>query len=60
MALDNKENNGSKDVQTVVERGQQNARTSRRAKRIAQHQHWMRIMMEGQATPDLSYQKPKI
>ena len=50
----------SRDLQSVLERGAQEAQTSRRAKRLAQHQHWMRVMMEGQATPDLVYQKPKI
>jgi len=29
----------------------------RQAKREAQHEHWMRVMKEGQSTPDLSYQK---
>ncbi len=49
-----------KSLQTILERGAEEARTSRREKRLAQHQHWMRVMMEGQATPDLTYQKPKI
>lgn len=31
----------------------------RQQKRLQQHQHWMRVMMEGQATPDLRYQKHK-
>ena len=59
MAGNNKSNK-SKDIQTVLERGAQEAQSSRRVKRMAQHQHWMRVMMEGQATPDLTYQKPKI
>lgn len=50
----------SKHISTILERGAQEAQESRRAKRLAQHQHWMRVMMEGQATPDLSYQKPKV
>ena len=50
----------AKNVNTVLERGCQEEQSSRRAKRLAQHQHWMRVMMEGQATPDLRYQKPKI
>lgn len=50
----------SKSVNTILERGAQDEQSSRRAKRIAQHQHWMRVMMEGQATPDLKYQKPKV
>lgn len=49
-----------KNLQTVLEQGAEEVRTSRREKRLAQHQHWMRVMMEGQATPDLTYQKPKI
>ncbi len=49
-----------KDLQTILERGAQEAKSSRQAKRLAQHQHWMRVMMEGQATPDLTYQKPKV
>ena len=44
----------------ILECGVQNDQSSRRAKRLAQHQHWMRVMMEGQATPDLRYQKPKV
>lgn len=32
----------------------------RREKRLQQHQHWMKVMMDGQATPDHRYQKPKI
>ena len=59
MAGNNKSNR-SKDIQSILERGAQEAQSSRRAKRMAQHQHWMRVMMEGQATPDLTYQKPKI
>lgn len=31
----------------------------RHEKRLAQHEHWMRVMMEGQSTPDLRYQRPK-
>ncbi len=50
----------AKAISTVLERGAQEEQSSRRAKRIAQHQHWMRVMMEGQATPDLKYQKPKV
>ena len=50
----------NKNLQTVLERGAEEAKTSRRAKRLAQHQHWMRVMMEGQAIPDLTYQKPKV
>lgn len=49
-----------KNLQSVLERGAEEAKSSRRAKRLAQHQHWMRVMMEGQATPDLTYQKPKV
>ncbi len=47
-------------LQTQLERGAEEAKSSRQAKRLAQHQHWMRVMMEGQATPDLTYQKPKV
>jgi len=50
----------TKNINTILERGAQGEQSSRRAKRLAQHQHWMRVMMEGQATPDLQYQKPKI
>ncbi len=49
-----------KNLQTVLENGAEELKSSRRAKRLAQHQHWMRVMMEGQATPDLTYQKPKV
>ncbi|RBP53302.1 hypothetical protein [Arenicella xantha] len=27
------------------------------SKRIIQHKHWMRVMMEGQSTPDRTYQR---
>jgi len=50
----------SKNISTIQERGATDIENSRREKRLAQHQHWMRVMMEGQATPDLTYQKPKI
>ena len=50
----------SKNISSILERGAEQAQQSRRAKRLAQHQYWMRVMMEGQATPDLTYQKPKI
>lgn len=29
----------------------------KREKRRSQHEQWMRVMMEGQSTPDLRYQK---
>ena len=45
--------------QITLERNVQDQSSVRKAKRLAQHQHWMRVMMDGQATPDLSYQKPK-
>ncbi|MCH2191107.1 MAG: hypothetical protein MK188_09310 [Gammaproteobacteria bacterium] len=53
-------NSKEKNLQTILERGAEEAKSSRKAKRLAQHQHWMRVMMEGQATPDLTYQKPKV
>ena len=46
--------------QVVLEYGIHKENSERKAKRQAQHQHWMRVMMEGQGTPDLSYQKSKI
>jgi hypothetical protein len=52
--------NKSKNISTVLDRDSEEARQSRRAKRLAQHQQWMRVMMEGQATPDITYQKPKV
>jgi len=50
----------SKTLNTILEQSIIDAQCSRRSKRIAQHQHWMRVMMEGQATPDLRYQRPKV
>lgn len=50
----------SRSIYSILGRDADQAQQSRRAKRLAQHQHWMRVMMEGQATPDLTYQKPKI
>jgi hypothetical protein len=56
-----KKSQGQQDsLTTILERGAQEPQSSRRQKRLAQHQHWMRVMMEGQATPDLTYQKPKV
>jgi len=46
--------------QTALEHGVRDENSARKAKRLAQHQHWMRVMMDGQATPDLSYQKSKV
>ncbi len=57
---DSTKGGSAKQVNTVLERGANEMQSSRRDKRLAQHQHWMRVMMEGQATPDLRYQKPKI
>ena len=55
---ENDKNN--KPLETVLEQKDNEAQNSGKAKRHAQHEHWMRVMMEGQATPDLRYQKPKI
>jgi len=52
--------NKTKNVSTILDRGAREQQSSQREKRLAQHQHWMRVMMEGQATPDLKYQKPKV
>ena len=52
-------NNASIRIWDALKRGAEEAKASQRAKRLAQHQHWMRVMMEGQATPNLAYQKPK-
>lgn len=46
-------------LKASLERDAQEHRRARRKKRIAQHQHWMRVMMEGQSTPDLTYQQAK-
>ena len=48
------------DLSLILERDARSDQDVRRAKRLAQHQHWMRVMQEGQATPDITYQKPKI
>jgi len=50
----------AEDIQALLQRGAQEAESSRLAKRQAQHQQWMRVMMEGQSTPDLAYFKPKV
>jgi len=50
----------NKRLSAILEQSVNEAQDSRRAKRLAQHQHWMRVMMEGQATPDLRFQKPKV
>lgn len=47
----------AKKIQAALKREADEARKLRRAKRLEQHKHWMRVMMEGQATPDLRYQK---
>ena len=47
------------DLKILLEREADQEQHSRQKKRQAQHQHWMRVMMEGQSTPDLSYIKSK-
>jgi len=41
----------------LLEKDAAQEKQCRQAKREAQHAHWMRVMREGQSTPDLSYQK---
>jgi len=41
----------------LLKKGAAKEKQCRKAKREAQHAHWMRVMKEGQSTPDLSYQK---
>jgi len=48
---------GKFDLKALLKREADQERSTRREKRRAQHRHWMRVMMEGQSTPDLSYQK---
>lgn len=51
-------NRGSKkNLEAILKKEAIDERESRRAKRHAQHEHWMRVMKDGQSTPDLSYQK---
>jgi len=52
--------NGKCDLKTLLKEEAAQERDSRRKKRLAQHKQWMRVMMEGQSTPDLSYQKAEI
>ena len=40
-----------------LRRAAKEAKRLSRIKRRAQHQQWLRVMMEGQATPDRTYQK---
>lgn len=47
---------GDSNLDTLLQKGE-NQQQRRQAKRDAQHAHWMRVMSEGQSTPDLSYQK---
>jgi len=47
------------DLKTLLKREADQEQRSRNTKRTAQHEHWMRVMMEGQSTPDLSYQSDK-
>ena len=49
--------NGKLNLEALLKREAAEERDCRREKRLAQHNQWMRVMMEGQSTPDLSYQK---
>jgi len=49
--------NGKCDLQTLLKKEADQERSTRKEKRRAQHRQWMRVMMEGQSTPDLSHQK---
>jgi len=44
-------------LDALLKKGADQEKQCRKAKRDAQHAHWMRVMREGQSTPDLSYQK---
>jgi len=48
---------GTCDLNALLKKEAAQERDSRREKRQAQHKQWMRVMMEGQSTPDLAYQK---
>ena len=48
------------DLKTLLERGADQEQNLRLKKRQAQHKHWMRVMMEGQSTPDLTHRKSKV
>ena len=41
----------------MLQKGAEEERNCRIAKRQAQHNAWMKVMKEGQSTPDMSYQK---
>lgn len=49
--------NSKCDLNALLKKEAAQERDSRRKKRLAQHKQWMRVMMEGQSTPDLAYQK---
>jgi len=49
--------NDKSDLNALLNKDAEEERASRRKKRQDQHARWMRVMMEGQSTPDLSYQK---
>ena len=49
--------NDKSDLNALLNKDAEEERASRRKKRQDQHERWMRVMMEGQSTPDLSYQK---
>lgn len=51
---------GKSDLDVLLKKGIAEQEQCRQAKRDAQHDHWMRIMKEGQSTPDLSYQKVEV
>jgi len=46
-------------IMALLKKGVAEQEQCRQAKREAQHNQWMRVMQEGQSTPDLSYQKVK-
>ena len=46
-------------LDALLKKGVAEQEQCRQAKRQAQHNQWMRVMQEGQSTPDLSYQKIK-
>lgn len=55
MAL--KQNRDEQSGSGQAEEQASNEQALKREKRRSQHEHWMRVMMEGQSTPDLRYQK---
>lgn len=60
MTNDMAKNCKNSNLTSLLEREADQERVLRRNKRLAQHKQWMRVMMEGQSTPNVTLKTSKV